>query len=129
MFLGGMGLAVPLMAKAGPNDINILEPLPGGVTAITPGDTWAMGAFVQYMSGTLQNPNGVWKWAFGVGVGIAVLNCTFAGLQIVLSNGDQAKVDEGKNRFKWSTLGLLMLFLAGTLLNFINPAGFTSSGS
>ncbi len=101
-------------------DLCILEPLPGGPPTIPADQTAGMGAFFLYVN------NGLWPWAFGVGVGIAVLNCVVGGLQIVLSNGDTGKVDAGKTRFMWATLGLLMLFLAGTILSFINPQGFVS---
>jgi hypothetical protein len=73
-----------------------------------------MGAFFTYIN------QGIWGWAFGVAIGIAVLNGTVAGFQIML--GDR---DSGKERFMWSTIGLLVLLLAGVILAFINPAGFS----
>jgi hypothetical protein len=119
-FVGALGLIVPIIALAGPNDLILLEPVPGGPSTIPASSTSQLGAFFIYFN------QGIWPWAFGVGVGIAVLNCTIGGLQMVLSNGDTGKVDAGKTRFMWATLGLLMLFLAGTILSFINPQGFVS---
>jgi len=50
--------------------ICILEPLPGGIDEITASQTGNLGAFYRYLNG------GVWRWAFGVGIGAAV----FAGV-------------------------------------------------
>jgi hypothetical protein len=79
------------------------------------------GTFEYYL-----NTAGVWRWAFRMGVAIAVLNGVIGGLQITMSNGDSSKVDAGKIRFISSAIGLMILFLAGVILNFINPLGFTS---
>lgn len=73
-----------------------------------------MGAFFTYIN------QGIWGWAFGVAIGIAVLNGTVAGFQIMLGNRDG-----GKERFIWSTVGLLILLLVGVILAFINPEGFS----
>lgn len=115
----------PCPTAANPNrciseqSICILEPLPGSsVTEITVAETGDLGAFFRYLNG------GVWQWAFGVGIGAAVFGGVFAGLQIVLSNGDSGKIEAGKTRFLWATVGLLILLLAGVLLHFINPVGF-----
>lgn len=103
------------------NDLCILEPIPGsGLISIAASDIGNLGAFLRYVNG------GVWQWAFGMGIGIAVLNGTFGGLTIVLSNGDSSKIEAGKTRFLWSAIGLIILFLSGVILNFINPVGFTN---
>jgi hypothetical protein len=98
--------------------ICILEPLPGGVCEITSGNI-GLESFGTYVN------RGVWQWAFRIGVAIAILNGVIAGFQITMSNGDSGKVDQGKTRFISSALGLLMLLLAGVILNFINPLGFS----
>ena len=49
------------------------------------------------------------------------------GLQIVISNGDSGAIDAGKKRFMHSTIGLILLLLAGVILEFINPIGFVNS--
>ncbi len=102
-------------------DLCILEPVPGGVGVIPAGATGGfLGAFFYYVN------NGVWQWAFGLGVGLAVFNGARAGLQIVLSNGDSGKIEAGKTRFLWSTVGLIILLLSGVILEFLNPFGFTN---
>lgn len=101
-------------ATIGDRDLCLLEPTPGGVCYIPASTTGNMGAFFTYIN------QGIWGWAFGVAIGIAVLNGTVAGFQIML--GDR---DSGKERFMWSTIGLLVLLLAGVILAFINPAGFS----
>jgi hypothetical protein len=106
----------------GANDLCILEPLPGGVSVITAEDLQGGGisVFFYYVN------NGVWQWAFSIGVAIAVLQGTVAGFQIVTSNGDSGKIGAAKERFLWATFGLLVLLLSGVILNFINPLGFTA---
>ena len=113
---------VPLLqAKCIPEeDLCILEPIPGmgSVTSIAAGDLTGGGAFFRYLNGA------VFEWIYGIGIAMSVLNGTFGGLLIVLSNGDSGKIDAGKTRMIWSTIGLMLLLLAGVLLQFINPLGF-----
>lgn len=100
-------------------DLCILEPVPGGPSSLSPGGP-PLQIFFDYIN------MGLWQWAFMMGVAIAVLNGAAGGLQIVMSNGDSSKVDAGKTRFLSSTLGLIMLLLAGVILEFINPIGFVA---
>jgi len=95
----------------------LLEPVPGGPSFIPPSGI-GLAAFYYYVN------NGVWQWAFRMGVAIAVLNGTVGGFQIVLSNGDQGKMDAGKTRFISSAIGLAVLLLSATILQFLNPVGF-----
>lgn len=114
MTRGGLGRCISKKS------ICILEPLPEStITEITAADTRDLSAFYRYV-----NEGGVWSWVFGVGIGAAVTGGVIAGLQIVLSNGDSGKIEAGKNRFLWSTVGLLLLLLAGVILQFINRIGF-----
>ncbi len=107
-------------------DLCILEPIPGSganghvITAAEATAQGGLGAFYKYIN------DGIWQWAFGLGVAIAILNGTVGGLQIVLSNGDSGKSEAGKTRFIWSTMGLLLLLFAGVILEFINPIGFNN---
>lgn len=121
-------LQMPAVGAQCPKDtICILEPVPGsklpGGNQI-PADT--PDVFELYLWGG-NGALGLWHWALGTGIAIAVLNCTVAGYQIVLSNGDPGMIGNGKTRFMWATIGLMILFLAGTLLNFINPSGFVTT--
>ncbi len=101
-----------------PDDLCLLEPVPGGATVIRAADTGGLGALRTYIN------EGMWQWVFGLGVAVAVLNGTAGGLMIVLSNGDSTMIDKGKTRFIWSGVGLIMLLLTGVILEFINPLGF-----
>lgn len=98
--------------------ICILEPVPGGPSRIDSG--LGFETFFFYIN------NGVWQWAFRIGVAIAVLNGVAGGFRIVMSNGDSSAVEEGKTRFISSAIGLVILLLSGVILNFINPSGFTT---
>ncbi len=99
----------------------ILEPWPGMPISMPPSVVERpLGPFLYYINA------GVWPWIFKMGVAVAVLNGVFGGFQIVMSNGDSGKIDEGKNRFIWSAVGLIMLLLSGTILHFLNPVGFSS---
>ena len=101
--------------------ICILEPWPGMPKYMPPAAANApLGPFLYYVN------SGVWPWIFKMGVAIAILNGVFGGFQIVMSNGDSGKIDEGKNRFIWSAVGLILLLLSGTILHFLNPVGFAS---
>jgi hypothetical protein len=96
----------------------ILEPVPGGIDEIPAEGIGFASTLFYYIN------NGVWQWAFGIGIAIAVLNGAIGGLQIVLSNGDSGKIDAGKTRFISSAIGLIVLLLTGAILEFINPLGF-----
>jgi hypothetical protein len=77
-----------------------------------------MQALFQYIN------NGMWTWAFSVGVGLAILHGTIGGFEIVLSNGDSSQIDAGRKRLMYAGIGLAILLLAGVILHFINPEGF-----
>lgn len=111
--MGGFDLCI------GKNDLCLLEPHPeSGIQCISAGNIKNLGAFTEYVNSSL------WKWMFGIGVAVAVLNGAEAGAMIVLSNGDSGKIESAKSRFFWSIVGLILLLLSGVLLSFINPAGF-----
>jgi len=104
------------------NEICLLEPFPSmDDNVIKAGTTNDVGIFFYYIN------SGIWTYALGFGAAIAVLNAAAGGLQIVLSNGDSGKIDAGKTRFISSAIGLIVLILAGVILAFINPLGFSST--
>lgn len=97
----------------------ILEPWPGMPRYFDPSAAAGpLAPFFNYVN------NGVWQWAFRVGVSVAILNGVYGGFLITKSNGESGKIDEGKQRFLWSGLGLVMLLLSGVILTFLNPIGF-----
>ena len=98
----------------------ILEPLPGGPSYLNP-TTAPFQNFKDYVN------NGLWQFMFTMGVAIAVLNGVIGGLQIVFSNGDSGAIDKGKHRLMWSALGLILLIMAGVVMEFINPVAFKNA--
>ncbi|OGJ61104.1 hypothetical protein A3A67_04860 [Candidatus Peribacteria bacterium RIFCSPLOWO2_01_FULL_51_18] len=107
----------------GVNDLCILEPPPGYnyTRQSPPGAAWGLEAFNKYING------GVWTWVFAMGVAIAILNGVYAGFQIVMSNGDPGIIGQAKERFVWTTIGLIVLILTGVIMNFLNPYAFTNA--
>ncbi|MEQ1849828.1 MAG: hypothetical protein ABL890_04525 [Candidatus Peribacteraceae bacterium] len=99
--------------------ICILEPFPGGVTEIPSGDV-GLKAFEYYIN------NGVWQLVYKIGVAATVFSGVLGGFQIIISNGDSSKIDEGKKRFIVSIYALIVLLLAGVILSFLNPVGFVN---
>lgn len=100
-------------------DICILEPLPGGDTIIHAGSD----PFMCYINGC-GGGSGLWQWIFGIGIAVAVLQGVVAGFQMTVFGASQ--MEAAKTRFTWAVAGLLILLLAGAILNFLNPSGFTS---
>lgn len=101
------------------SDLCLLAGTPGGIMSIPANMVANLGAFFLYVN------EGFWSWAFATVIGIAILNGVFGAFQIAASNGNQGSVDAGKARILWSIAGVLILLLAGTILHFINPVGFT----
>ncbi len=112
--------------------VMVLEPLPGGQDCICTsasdaseyGCADASGSFGNSPLFAYLNVGGAWRWGLGIGAALAVINVTIAGFQIMASNGDQAKIAQGKERILWSIFGLVLLMFAGVILNFINPNAF-----
>lgn len=101
--------------------ICILEPWPGMPSSMPPEVTGsALGPFLYYINA------GVWPWIFKGGIAIAIFSGVFGAFNIVTSNGDSGKIDEGKNRFLWSAIGLIILLLSGVILEYLNPVAFSS---
>ncbi len=95
------------------NNICLLEPI-NNVCEIVSGGS----PFDQYL-------NGAWSWAFGMGVAICVLQVVISGFMMSVQGA--AGVEAAKQRIMWAIAGLLILLLAGALLSFINPIGFSQS--
>ncbi len=99
-----------------PNPLKLLEPLPDGTTELCP-STDPFGVINAYLKPVLP-------FMIGIAAGIAILMVIIGGLQIILSNGDQGKIGEGKQRITGAILGLLLLVFSGTILYFLNSYFF-----
>ena len=64
--------------------------------------------------------NPMLTWIIGVSAGLSVLMIIIGGLQIILSDGDQGKIGEGKTRILCAIFGLLFLVLSASILNLLN---------
>ncbi len=67
----------------------------------------------------------IYKYMSGLIVGIAVLFVVIGGIQMTVSNGDQSKFDEGKNRIIKAIVGIILWFTASLMLYTINPTFFS----
>lgn len=104
-------------APAPGKPIKLLEPLPGGIPEIAMRVGDPFGVFNAYV-----NP----MFAFGIGVaaGLAVFMVIIGGLEIMLSNGDEGKMGEGRQRILAAIGGLLLLVFSATILHLLNPNFF-----
>jgi hypothetical protein len=93
--------------------VRLLEPI-GGVASIPTGGG-PLQTFYTYF-------NLLWPWLIGTAAGVAVLMAVIAGLQIIMSGGDQGKRSEGVDRLRTAIIGLIVLVLAGMLLRTLNPS-------
>lgn len=64
--------------------------------------------------------NYAWPWVIGSAAGVGVLQALVGGIQIMMSGGKAGK-EEGKTRLLWALAGLLMVGLAGLILETLNP--------
>lgn len=95
----------------------LLEPLPGREEGfIKTSEISNLGAMFAYLKG-------IWVWAVSGAVAITVFQVVMAGQSLV--TGGAGAAEKAKTQIMWAILGLLMLLLAGALLNHINPVGFT----
>ena len=104
-------------APAPGKPIKLLQPLPGNIREIPVQINDPFGIFNAYVNPML---------AFGIGVaaGLAVFMVIIGGFQIMLSNGDEGKIGEGRQRILAAIGGLLILVFAATILNLLNPDFF-----
>lgn len=102
--------ATPFLYQDHP--INLLQPLDGSPSKELPSEP-GIGILFTYF-------NYAWPWVIGSAAGIGVLQALVGGIQIMLSGGKAGK-DEGKTRLQWALAGLLMVGLAGLILETLNP--------
>ncbi len=104
------------------NNICLLEGIPGTSDYYIDGSSttsFETSAAFQYLQG------GAFRWILRIGIGICVLNGAIGGMKIVMSGLDGSGTEEGKSKLIWSLVGLIIFLLAGTILNYINPEGFS----
>ncbi|HLD71262.1 MAG TPA: hypothetical protein VI873_01450 [Candidatus Peribacteraceae bacterium] len=114
----GKSLFVTL-AHAAKSEILLMEPV-GGCSKLTA--QAGLGTFFNYF-------NLLWPWLIGTASGIAVMMTLVGGLQVIMSEGDQGKRQEGLDRIKNSMIGLLMLVFAGLILTTLNPSFFVTGSA
>lgn len=105
--VAGIFLPAPLIDAA---DYKLLQPI-GGLTSIS---GTGLAAFIEYF-------NAVWPWVLSIGGGIAVLNGVIGGTMIMLSGSDSGMESAGKDKLKYSIVGLLIIAFAGMILRILNP--------
>ncbi len=109
------------------NTICLLEGIPGTndyFISITPSmNQFSLSAAFVYLKG--KGANGAFDWILRIGIGVCVLNGAIGGMKIVMSGLDGSGTEEGKSKLIWSIVGLVIFLLAGTILNYLNPQGFS----
>lgn len=100
--------------------IPLLEPLDGSPRGTTIPSSAGIGIFFTYF-------NAVWPWLLGTAAGIAVLRALIGGIRIMLSGSDSGMREEGKSNILWALVGLLIIGLAGLILETINPFFYVQS--
>lgn len=92
----------------------LLQPLNDDpLTPISPTTGQPFQAFNDYFERS-------WYWIIGSAAGIAVLWAIFAGIEIMLSGGGTMR-DKGKEHLLSALAGLLLIGLAGMILQILNP--------
>jgi hypothetical protein len=56
---------------------------------------------------------------------VCVLMIIIGGLRMILAGANSGSYEEGQTMIKNALLGLVLLFIAGVLLNTVNPIFFT----
>lgn len=114
-FVGAALLLVPAVALA---DIDLLEPI--GAAASIPTDGPPFNTFLTYF-------NLIYPWAIGSAAGIAVAWGLWGATGIIIFGADQGKRSENIKHIQTAIVGLLVLLLAGTILNTINASFYKMS--
>lgn len=94
-----------------PKPIKLLQPFSNSLTEVSP--QAGIDTFFAYF-------NAAWPFLIGTAAGIAVLQVLVAGVQIMISKGQEQKT-AGEERLMWAIAGLIMLILAGFILRTLNP--------
>jgi len=103
--------AAPAPSAASGFPIEFLIPLPGNATC---DPNVPLGVFQCYF-------NSIYPWAVGTAAGVALLMVLVGGLQIIRSEGDQGKRQEGIDRLRMAIIGLMMIIFSNIILQTLNP--------
>lgn len=98
--------------------INLLQPLDDTTTQITPQNGDPFETFRIFFDIS-------WPLIIGTAAGVAVLWALVAGIEIMLSGSNSGMRDSGKNHLYSAIAGLLLIGLAGMILQILNPIFFT----
>jgi hypothetical protein len=108
------GLLIPGIALAQEFPIRFLIPLPGSPSC---NPNAPLGVFECYF-------NAMYPWAVGTAAGVAVLMVLVGGIQIIQSEGDQGKRQEGITRLRTAIIGLMLIIFSTIILQTLNPTFF-----
>ncbi len=79
---------------------------------------WGNSAF-ETVGGTVQKATYVINFAIAFGAFMAVAYLVFGGIMMITSGGDSDKFESGSNAVTNSIIGLVIIFLAGTIVRFL----------
>lgn len=98
------------------NTVQLIQPLIGGFSSSITTTGTGLPIF-KYITDGLA-------WLHEVAVGVVILWLVFAGITIMISGNDQGKRTQAKEHAVAAIIGLLMLFLLGSLLTMLNNSFF-----
>lgn len=110
----GEGVSNPLFRPK--KDLRLLQS-PDDVQGKTLTPSPGIGIFFTYF-------NLAWPWVRGIAAGIAILWALIGAIEIMISGNDTGLREDGKGRIMWALAGLLLIGLAGFILNTLNPNFF-----
>lgn len=102
--------------------IYLREPLPGQSSEI---DVSTSKGSINILSEWIGH---VFKFIAAVSVIIAILVMMFAGFQLMFSEGDSGAKETAKEMIQKVMMGIALLFMAGLILNFVNPKFYIFNG-
>ncbi|MDE1924717.1 MAG: hypothetical protein KGH79_00865 [Patescibacteria group bacterium] len=120
--IAGSIILVPVLtfAQSNPATGGVSNPVSGGQTSYTVQNPLAANSFC----GLVQN---LLKAALAIGIPIAVLFIVYAGFKFVLAQGNSTKLEEARNNFMWTVVGIGIFLgawlLASVVANTINALG------
>ena len=98
------------------NQIELLEPLPGGATTIS-----TEGGAVSILEAYISD---IFLFGSGFISLVAVIWIIIGGYEIMFRGSFAGSVEEGKQKITQALLGMVLLLLSALILNFVNPGFF-----